>query len=70
MKKIIYITGIVIILAACGHKFQGIGEISSIDNVSDEILVSNYDASPVANKKTKDPNKHSSCGHYHKKKYE
>ncbi|HTE26931.1 hypothetical protein [Flavitalea sp.] len=70
MKKIIFITGLIIILAASGYKFTGIGETSSINNIQDENLVLNYDASLAANKKLNDPNKHSSCRHYHKKKYE
>ena len=70
MKKIICITGIFIIIAACGHKFYGISETSTMDNFSNEKLGLNDDASLAANKKLTDLNKNSSCRHYHKKKYE
>jgi hypothetical protein len=69
MKKIIFITGLIIILLACGHKFKGIGETPP-GNLADENLVLKFDASLAANRKIKDLDKHSSCRHYHKKKYE
>jgi hypothetical protein len=70
MKKLIFISGLFIILAACGHKWKETGETMSIDKLQDENMVLNYDASIASNKKMNDRGKHSSCRHYHKKKYE
>jgi hypothetical protein len=70
MKKLFFITGFIIILAACGPELKTIGETTSIDSMQDENLILNSDASLVSNKNIKQPGKHSSCRHYHKKKYE
>ena len=68
MKQLIIFTGIILTLAACGREFRGISEATSIDEIQDERLNSNYNAAIVTNKQTE--HKQGTCRHYHTKKYE
>ncbi|MHA4844368.1 hypothetical protein ACX0G7_09400 [Flavitalea antarctica] len=69
MKKLSVIAGLLIILAACGHRFEGPGETTSIDKIQEESGMLSNGAS-LASSLEPQPVKHTGLRHFHKKKYE